>query len=347
MKTTAESKPRKLRCRRFKATIVLTAITTLGFTTPSVSIAQSPLDGGWQKLPDMPVGKWEAGTIVLDGKLYFFGGYTEGVRSSKICHVFDPKDGSWTPFQELPSAISHMNTVLDGGTVWFAGGFKDGYKGHCIAEVWNYDIEKDRYTAAPLLPETRGGGGLALAGRKLHFFGGVKADRDTDAADHWVLDLDEWAKGSARWKKAAPMPDPRNQFSTVTFDGKVYAIGGQYHHDSMQLDQPRVDIYDPETDSWSFGPSLPKGHSHSEGGTFVHGGRIYMVGGHTTPKGGRKSIDPDILALTPGGQWEVVAKLPTPLSSPAAGIIGGRLYVAGGSPTGSRVIADVWVRDLP
>ena len=28
----------------------------------------------WQKLPDMPVGKWEAGTVVLDEKLYFFGG---------------------------------------------------------------------------------------------------------------------------------------------------------------------------------------------------------------------------------------------------------------------------------
>ena len=46
-----------------------------------------------------------------------------------------------------------MNAVLDGRTVWFAGGFKDGYRGHAIAEVWNYDIDEDRYTAAPLLPE--------------------------------------------------------------------------------------------------------------------------------------------------------------------------------------------------
>jgi hypothetical protein len=247
----------------------------------------------------------------------------------------------------MPSAISHMNMVLDGRTVWFAGGFKDGYKGHTIAEVWSYDIDRDRYTAAPLLPETRGGGGLALVGRRLHYMGGVKADRDTDAANHWVLDLDQWAKGPARWKNAAPMPAPRNQFSTVTFDGRIYAIGGQFHHDSGQFDQSRVDIYDPETDSWSRGPELPKGHSHAEGGTFVSGGRIFMVGGHTTPAGGRKIIDADILALEPGGEWKSVGRLPMPLSSPAAAIIGGKLYVAGGSPNGSRVQAKMWVHKAP
>ena len=302
----------------------------------------------WEQLPDMPVEKWEAGTVILDDKLYFFGGYTEGVRSSKICHIYDPKDGSWTPFQDLPSAITHMNMVLDGRTAWYAGGYKDGYKGHCISEVWSYDIDKDRYTIAPLLPETRGGGGLALVGRKLHYMGGVMADRDTDAPDHWVLDLDDWAKGSASWTDAAPMPDPRNQFSCVTFDGKIYAVGGQYHHDSAQLDQPRVDVYDPKTDSWSRAPDLPRGHSHAEGGTFVHEGRIYMVGGHTTPKGGTKSIDPDIVSLGKGDkEWTLVGKLPMALSSPAAAIINGKLYVGGGSRTGSSVRAEMFVADLP
>jgi YVTN family beta-propeller protein len=306
------------------------------------------LDGtvGWQRLHDMPVEKWEAGTVLLDKKLYFFGGYTDGVRSSKRCDVFDPSDVSWKRIQDLPSAITHMNMVLDGRTVWFAGGFKDGYKGHAIAEVWNYDIENDRYTAAPLLPEPRGGGGLALVEGKLHYLGGVQADRDTDAADHWVLDLKQWAGRSAKWENAAPMPAPRNQFSTVTLEGKIYAIGGQFHHDSMQLDQPRVDIYDPRTDSWTSGPALPKGHSHSEGGTFVDGERILMVGGHTTAEGERKKISAQILALLPGGQWEVVGTLPSQLSSPVARIIDGKLYVAGGSPDGRSVQADMWVSQL-
>ena len=328
---------------RFSVLLAASVILAVGLLGPRTAGAQDD----WEKLPDMPVEKWEAGTVVLDDKLYFFGGYTEGVRSSKLSHVYDPEENSWSQIQDLPSAITHMNMVLDGRTVWFAGGYKDGYKGHTIAEVWNYDIDGDRYTAAPLLPDTRGGGGLALVGRKLHYMGGVKADRDTDASDHWVLDLDDWAGGTAQWTSVAPMPQPRNQFSCVTFDGKIYAIGGQFHHDSEQLDQARVDIYDPDTDAWTTGPPLPKGHSHAEGGTFVHGGRIYMVGGHTTKPGEAKQVDGDILALSLGEQWEVVGTLPMPLSSPAAAIINSKLYVAGGSPGASKVQADMWVRRAP
>ena len=172
--------------------ITVTAILSVIFTTMSLfsSIVNSQNQDEWQALPDMPVGKWEPGTVVLDEKLYIFGGYSFGVVSSKRSEIFDPKDGSWTLIQELPSAITHMNTVLDERTVWFAGGFKDGYKGHAIAEVWSYDVDQDRYSAAPLLPQARAGGGLAIVGRKMHYFGGLMTDRDTDSSDHWVLDLD-------------------------------------------------------------------------------------------------------------------------------------------------------------
>lgn len=145
----------------------LAALFTMNLSSATHARAQEQ----WQQLQDMPVGKWEAGTVVLDDQMYFFGGYSAGVKSSKRCDVFDVKNNSWRRLQDLPSAITQMNMVLDGRTVWFAGGFKDGYKVHTIAEVWSYDIDKDRFTAAPLLPETRGGGGLALVDRKLHYMG--------------------------------------------------------------------------------------------------------------------------------------------------------------------------------
>ncbi|NKB33843.1 MAG: hypothetical protein GKR91_12160 [Pseudomonadales bacterium] len=311
----------------------------------SNSSAQQPFD--WQALQDMPEGKWEPGVINLDNRLYLFGGYADGVVSSKRSEFFDPSDGSWNLIQELPSAITHMNMVLDGRTVWFAGGFKDGYPGHAIAEVWNYDVEQDRYTAAPLLPDPRAGGGLALVGRELHYFGGLMSDRDTDSPDHWVLNLNDWAMGNAQWQTSTPMPTPRNQFSTVAFQGKIYAIGGQFNHDSQQLDQVRVDIFDPQTESWSSGPPLPRGHSHAEGATLVYDDKIWMIGGHTTPTGGTKSQDPDILTLSAGGQWQKVGELPNSLSSPAAGIIDGVLYVGGGAYGGSTVQAKMWMAPLP
>ena len=329
--------------KRFYRRFPLILIVNLIF----LNIAWSQTDQEWQALPDMPEGKWEPGVVNFDNKLYLFGGYKDGVVSSKRSEYFDPTDMKWTQIQELPSAITHMNMVLDGDNVWFAGGFKDGYKGHAIAEVWNYDISLDRYTAAPLLPEPRAGGGLALVGRELHYFGGLEMDRDTDSPDHWVLNLDDWENKTAQWKNSTPMPTPRNQFSTIVFQGKIYAIGGQFNHDSQQLDQPRVDIFDPNDNAWSAGPELPKGHSHAEGATFVHANKIWMIGGHTTPAGGSKSQDSDILTLAPGGQWQKIGELPTPLSSPAAGIINETLYVAGGASGGSTVQSKMWMWHTP
>ena len=48
----------------------------------------------WDQLPDMPVGKWEPASLVLNDKLYVLGGYENHVVSSRRVDVFDPADGS-------------------------------------------------------------------------------------------------------------------------------------------------------------------------------------------------------------------------------------------------------------
>jgi N-acetylneuraminic acid mutarotase len=289
----------------------------------------------WDQLPDMPVGKWEPASLVLDDKLYVLGGYENDVVSSRRVDVFDPADGSWTQLQDCPSRVSHVDLVADGNGFWFAGGMKDKptrkIKDHIIAEVWYFNLELDRYTAGPLLPGRRAGGGLARLGDKLHYVSGLMEDRDTDSPDHFVLDLKEWAeKGHALWTKAAPLPVPRNQHSIAELNGMIYIIGGQFNHDLQQLDQVMVDVYDPRSDSWSEGPQLPVAHSHSEGATFVHGDRIWMVGGHSTPEGGKKGFCGNVMTMREGEEWEVTCHLPKPISSPASRIINDKLYVAGG-----------------
>ena len=327
------------------------------FTCPSVPawistgiLASIALINGeepdWERLPDMPIPRWEAGTVTLDGKLYTFGGYTMGTKSSKRADVFDPGDRSWTALAELPSAITHINAVLDRRTVWLAGGFKDGYKGYAISEVWQYHIDRDTYTARPDLPEPRAGGGLALVGRTLHYIGGLTKDRDTDSGDHWTLDLEQLESPRLTWKPAAPMPVPRNQFSTVTLENKIFLIGGQFHHDSGQTDQPRVDIYHPAEDSWSVGPALEKGHSHAEGSTLIHQGSIYLLGGMSRIEK-RRWIDNEIVALGSDGSWKRLGHLPLRLSSPIAAILEDKLYVGGGSPNGANPQSGMWVRDVP
>ena len=133
---------------------------------------------------------------------------------------------------------------------------------------------------------------------------------------------------------------------TVTLNGKIYAMGGQFHHDSGQDDQARVDIYDPKSDKWSRGTDLPKGHSHAEGSTFVSSGRIFMLGGMIR-EGKKRTIDSTIWSRAENGEWKALGDLPKPLSSPAAAIIGTKLFLAGGSPDGANPQPGVWVRSVP
>ncbi len=317
-------------------------------------------DVTWQQLADMPYGSWEPASVELEGKLYVLGGYLDTVKSSDRLQMFDPNNQSWTVLQNLPSKISHVNLVAGFSGFWFAGGMKDRpgdgqtVSDHIIAEVWHFDPKQDRYTAAPLLPSKRAGGGLARIGNNLHYISGLEEDRDTDSTDHWAFDIDAWDKtGKAEWTHRAPLKVGRNQLSVAVLNNQIYAIGGQFNHDSQQLDQRRTDIYDPVTDSWRNGPDLPIAHSHSEGATFVHQDRIWMVGGHWTPDGGTKTFCSHVLTLTEGGEWEYTCKLPKPISSPASRIIDGRLYVAGGWD--GRTAKDktwlsspeVWVTDVP
>ena len=121
-------------------------------------------------------------------------------------------------------------------------------------------------------------------------------------------------------------------------------IGGQFHHDSTSgkpaLDQTRVDIYDPATDSWSSGPALPRPHSHAENSTFLHNGRIFVIGGRSVNR-----VEAAIWVLS-AGKWSRFGKLPAPLIGPAAKIVGGRLVVAGGAPRGYDPQSRVWAQDL-
>lgn len=304
---------------------------------PWAADGQENESGSWTRLADAPVPRFETASAEVEGKLYLFGGFGGG--GGVRCDVLDPSDGSWTALADLPSAVTHLNAAVDGRTVWFAGGFAGPRPSLAVADVWRYDVDRDTFSAGPPLPAARAGGGLARVGRKLHYFGGLR-DRNHDADDHWTLDLDE----GLVWKPSPPMPEARNQFGVAVLDGLIYAIGGQFGHDEVigdPLDQGLVHIYDPEAGAWRRGPDLPGPRSHIEPSTFVHDGRIVIVGG----RGPKDGYHKDILALAPGDrEWSSFGELPVQVLGAASRMLGDRLFVVSGSSVGYSAVPEVWSR---
>jgi len=238
----------------------------------------------------------------------------------------------------MPTGVTHLNPAQDGKTIWLAGGFKGRHPGPVTTEVWKYDSASDTWSKGPPLPEPRAGGGLAIVNRNLHYFGGYKADRNTDSGDHWSLTLDK----ATAWKREANLPDPRGHVSAAVLDGKIYALGGDHGHDITQIDVDSCHRFDPATNKWSEIASLPDGRSHFESSTIIYQGRILVVGGRCNSSKPPRNVVGDILEYDPKtDRWRVVGKLPEKVLAPVAVIVAGRLVVIGGGLNNPRPLTAI------
>ncbi|HVS19799.1 MAG TPA: malectin domain-containing carbohydrate-binding protein, partial [Planctomycetota bacterium] len=182
----------------------------------------------------------------------------------------------------------------------------------------------DQWQARPSLPEPRGSGGLFVVGRELHFVGGVDVDRDTDKADHWVLDLDN----PVDWSASTPLPVARNHFGCIGFNGRGYVLGGQQHHDVFPLEVALVHVWDPAL-GWLAGAPLPYPRSHFEPSLSEFGGSLVLAGGRSIPMGWLNL--PEVLAYDPqADDWSLIGLLPQSLIAPCLKVIGGEFLLSGG-----------------
>lgn len=298
----------------------------------------------WKKGTASPFARVESPTVVIDDKLYLFGGFRDDLSASNQLDVYDPANDAWARLKEMPTQVTHLNPALDGKTVWLAGGFKGKHPGPVTAEVWKYDVASDTWTAGPALPEPRAGGGLDVVGRKLHYFGGFK-DRNAVSRDHWSLSLD----GGNAWEREADLPEPRGHVSVAVLDGKLYALGGTNGHDVTQVDYDFCHRFDPATKSWTQIAKLPDPRSHFESSTIIHKGQILIFGGRCNNSKPPKNLMNDVLAYDPATDaWREVGKMPEGLMTPSAAIVGQQIVVtSGGLNSPLPLTAKTWTAPLP
>jgi DNA-binding CsgD family transcriptional regulator/N-acetylneuraminic acid mutarotase len=81
---------------------------------------------------------------------------------------------------------------------------------------------------------------------------------------------------SGSWLLQSPMPSKRAGLGTVTFDGKMYAIGGMRSNNKATR---LVEIYNPDQNSWAEGAAKPSAAANVVAVTFED--KIYVPGGCT------------------------------------------------------------------
>jgi N-acetylneuraminic acid mutarotase len=114
------------------------------------------------------------------------------------------------------------------------------------------------------------------------------------------------------------MNEPRQELAAAALEGRIYTIGG------LSGRANALEIYDSRTDSWTLGANYPVDTDHDWAVAF--GGRVFAGGGSSNR----------VFVFDPAaGNWTEVA--PSRFvhgGTPAAAVIGDRIYVAGGTGGG-------------
>lgn len=140
------------------------------------------------------------------------------------------------------------------------------------------------------------------------------------------------------WERRADFPVTATEVSAAALEGKAYAVCGLTAQGSLNA----LYIYDPVSDSWTQGASLPIPGGADHCNVAAANGKVYLLGairiGSAFVDGATYEYDPA------SDRWRVVARMGTPRGASGVAAIGTKIYVAGGLNPGSSV-ADFEVFD--
>ena len=301
----------------------------------------------WETRAPSPIIRMESQGVMLNGKLYVFGGfYNTNLDATRRSDVYNVQNNSWVRIADMPEALTHAAHAVDGASIFLIGGYLDRDPGIAVNRVWIYNTLANTWSAGPDLPAARAGGGAAVVGRELHFFAGssrqTRSTSDTiDTGEHWVLDLN----APTNWRNEPDLPLFRNHMGVVTLNAKIYVVGGQLASNEATKAQSRVDVYDPANNSWSRVADLLLARSHIGASVLAVNGRIIMLGGSVN--GGSSGLSSsDVFTYDPvANLWLKMKSLPAGRKSPVAGYSNGRLVVATGNSSGPT--SNTWSATLP
>ena len=294
--------------------------------------------GPWRAVGLCPVRRYEAPAAEVDGRIHLFGGFTGlDCQALERTEIFDPADGGWSAGTSLPEPITHNVIARDGDDLWLVGGFLGDHPGPASHRTWILDTRDGAWRPGPALPCPTASGALVRVGRNLHFFGGF-LDRDASTGRHLCLDLDEArTSGAARWREAAPMPEPRGHHAGIAVgrgdDIDILAVGGQLRHDTNPMDLACVHAYRVNEDRWRPVQSLPRPRSHFEVAALTvpgdNGPRAVICGGLDRSRRFLRIRGLRNVTTYDGDQdrWRELPPLPAGLGSAAAVVVGDQLYV--------------------
>ncbi len=260
------------------------------------------------------------GVEILNSKIYIIGGNTSG----NLTERFDPISNSI-------ETLTYMSTSRVGvaSTVFNQKIYAIGGQGLSSVEVFN-DLT-DQWTSASDLPNIVDRGTAITHDEQIYLIGG----RNSIGQD--INQTILFNSSSNTWLNRASMLTKRHSHKLVSFEDRIWAIGGWNESSDSALNQ--VESYDPVTNSWRFEESLNRLRAWSV--AWVANGGIYVGGGYDGTY--LKSIE---FYDSSKKQWLTVGEFPENKYASDSAVINDKVYIFAGGLAQNVFSNKVFAADL-
>ncbi len=291
------------------------------------TLDQSSLGNGmtspWTKKADMPTGRWELSTCVVDGKIYAIGGAWPFYQALRTVEVYNPATDTWTTKSEMPTARQGLSTSVVNGKIYAIGGGELASVSFTSVETFStveeYDPATDTWTTKSPMPTSRGFHSANVVDGRIYVIGGSPRGPDQSL----VRTVEVYDPTTDTWTTKGDMPRGIGAGFSSEVDGKIYVFGGYGG-------ARRVDEYDPATDTWTRKSDMPTS-SRIALSTSALDGKIYAIGGYVPGVSGYPGVTTvEVYNPATDNWWTEVPDMPTGRFGPRSSVVDGKIYVIGG-----------------
>jgi N-acetylneuraminic acid mutarotase len=247
-----------------------------------VNEVYDPATNTWATKAPLPSQRTSFGIATYANKIYVIGGYanttTDGISNlSGLVEVYDPATNSWETKTSMPTPRAQLTACTVNGKIYTLGGFENSFSGKCSAVNQVYDPETDTWsTKKPMLADMYAHCAVALGDKIYVIWGQSGGQSGSYLSGPWNQIYDTRTN---TWTLGAAPPEPVHRSAAVATSGlyapqKIYVIGGEV---GFMEATNTTQIYDPQTDTWSMGASMPTARQRLA--LAVVDDLIYAIGG--------------------------------------------------------------------
>ncbi len=252
-----------------------------------------PAIGHWLDYPDLPLPLHHPYLLSIDRELWAIGGFRadgDGFwQMQSSVYALSPGALEWRTGPALPQPQAEFSAAVIDGVPVISGGREPAgrangaYDDH-VESSRTWALVDGAWQARAPLPTPRNSSATAVLQGRMHVIGGRQSRPVGNPVN--VTAHEAYDPNTDTWQQLAPLPQAQGGFAAATWEGKIYAFGGE-QFDPAARTFHETWVYDPDSDSWSAGPDLPFGlHGHGavamKDGIHVVGGGRKVAGGSTT-----------------------------------------------------------------